>query len=118
MVTRKHERWRIVALLRALAIVAAAFVIARGAVPAARVQTAAITVIAGRTAKAEPVRGKVVFHDQSAHDAQPVAALPPEVVAVAIAALASREKAPAATKAPRLITSELQPVARGPPSIA
>jgi hypothetical protein len=58
----------------------------------------------------------VVFHDHSAPDAQPVAALPEVPLRIHGAALASLEPAPPPARAPRLFVDELLPVARGPPS--
>lgn len=119
--TRKHGSSRIVALVRAIAIVAAAFVIGYGAVPEARVATTAIRAmhaeIKARAIDAAPARAHAISHDQAAPDAHPAALLPSNLASVAEVALAGRVDAPESVRAPRRFVPAPTPVARGPPSL-
>jgi hypothetical protein len=120
-VAREHGRSPIVALVRALAILAAAFVIGHGAVPEARVATSAIRAlhaeIKARTIDSAPARVHVISRDHAAPDAHPATALPPGVLSVHDVACEGRVPAPPSVRAPRRFVFEPTPVARGPPAL-
>jgi hypothetical protein len=118
---RKHGSSRIVALVRAMAILAAAFVIGHGAVPEARVATSAIRAfhaeIKARTIDSAPARVHAISQDHAAPDALPAASLPPARLSIDDVALAGRVPAPASVHAPRRFVPAPTPVARGPPAL-
>src|SRR5262245_2019216 len=107
MVTKR----RLVALVRAFAVVVAALVtvvIACGAVPPPRAHSAVDSIVAHTAARAEPARPGVVVTEHAIVDQN--AAPPPSAFEVGAAAFYRYQEAPSASPAPHVESRELSPI--------